>query len=68
MNQTDLFKGSDSPYVSPMICDPNPDEKLRVCVSLRIVNKDNVDDAYPMHRIDEQLEAMTGFKCSPPSI
>lgn len=61
MKKADMIKESNSPYASPMVCVPKPNGQLRVCINFRMVNQDIVNDAYPMHRINEQLEAMAGL-------
>ena len=58
MKQADLIEESNSPYSSPVVCVHKPNGSLRVCINFRMVNLDIVNDAYPMHQIDEQLEAM----------
>ena len=37
-----------------------PDGSLRVTIDFRMVNKNVINDAYPMHRVEDQLEAMSG--------
>lgn len=60
MLRADLIEESHSPYSAPMVCVPKPDGNIRVCIDFRMVNNDVVNDAYPMHRIEDQLDAMTG--------
>lgn len=60
MLRADLIEESISPYSSPMVCVPKPDGNIRVCIDFRQINQDIVNDAYPMHRIEEQLDSMTG--------
>lgn len=43
-----------------MVVVPKTDGTLRACIDFWMVNKDSVNDAYPMHRIKEKLEAMAG--------
>ena len=51
-----------SPFASPTVCVQKKDKSLRVCIDFRMVNKDIINDAYPLHRIDDQLEAMAGAR------
>lgn len=43
-----------------MVCVLKPDGQPRLFINFRMVNRDIVNGAYLMHRIDEQLEAMAG--------
>lgn len=60
MKRTDFIETSISPYSAPMVCVPKPDGNIWVCINFRRVNLDVVNDTYPMHRIKDQLDAMTG--------
>lgn len=60
MKQANLIEENESPYASPMECVPKPDGQLRFYIDFRIVNKDMVNNAYPMHYIEQQLESMAG--------
>ena len=60
MKKANLIEESISPYASPVVCVPKADGSLRVCINFRMVNRDIINDAYPMHRMEEQLEAMAG--------
>jgi hypothetical protein len=60
MEQADFIEPSISPYALPIVCVQKKDKTLRVCIDFRQVNKDIVFDAYPLHRIDDQLESMAG--------
>ena len=42
------------------MCVKKPDGTLCVTIDFRMVNKDMINDAYPMHRVEDQLEAMSG--------
>lgn len=62
MKRAKLIEESISSYLSPVVCFPNPDGALRVCIDFCIVNQDIFKDSYPMHCIEEQLEAMGGLR------
>lgn len=45
-----------------MVVVPKPDGELRVCIDFRRANLDIMNDSYPMHLIEDQLNAMGGAK------
>lgn len=55
MLRANLIEESIRPYLSTIVCIPKPDGNIRVCIEFRQVNQDIVNDAYPMHQIEEQL-------------
>ena len=42
------------------MCVKKPDGNLCVTIDFRMVNKNVINDAYLMHRVEDQLEAMSG--------
>lgn len=60
MRKADLVEESNIPYNSPMVCVLKPNEQLWVCIYFRMINRDIVTNAYPMHQFDEKLKAMAG--------
>ena len=62
MQLADLIKTSDSPYFALDVVVPKPHGALRVCIDSWRVNLDIVNYAYPMHWIEDQLNAMGGAK------
>lgn len=49
-----------SPYSAPMVCVRKMDGTLRVIIDFIMVKKIFINDAFPLHRVRYQLEAMTG--------
>ena len=45
-----------------MVCVPKPEGNTQVCIDFSMVNNDIVNNTYPMHRIEDQLDAMAGLK------
>ena len=59
LERADFIKPSISPYLAPTVCIKKPDGSLRVTIDFRMVNKNVINDAYPMHWVEDQLEAMS---------
>ena len=60
LEKADFIEPSISPYSAPTVCMAKPDGTLRVTIDFQMVNKNIVNDAYPMHWVEDQLEAMSG--------
>ena len=60
LERAGFIESSNSPYMAPTVCVKKPDGSLRVTINFRMVNKNVINDAYPMHRVEDQLEAMSG--------
>lgn len=61
-----VIKESSSSYASPIALVRKPDGSLRLCVDYRKLNLKTRRDAFPLPRIDESLDALTGaefFSC-----
>ena len=54
-----ILEPSISPYSALTVCVKKPDGTLRVTIDFRMVNKKVINNAYPMHRVEDQLEAMS---------
>lgn len=61
MRRANLIDERDSSYSALMAVVPKTDGALRVCIDLRQVNMNIVNEAYPIKRIDNNLEAMAGL-------
>ena len=62
LKAANFIEPSISPFSSPMVCVKKTDGALRVCIDFRMVNKDVINNVYPFHRIEDQLQAMAGAK------
>ena len=60
--QAGIITPSVSPWASPIILVPKPDDKWRLCVDYRRLNRVTVPDPFPMPRIDEMLDRIGGAK------
>lgn len=59
-----LLKGfiepSSSPYGAPVLFVPKPDGSLRMCIDYRALNAISVRNKYPLPRIDDLLDSLSG--------
>ena len=58
--ETGVISKSKSPYASPVVLVKKKDKTLRVCVDFRKLNARTVKDSYPIPRISETLQALSG--------
>ena len=49
LERADLIQTSISPYLAPTVCIKKPDGSLRLYIEFKMVNKNVINDAYPMH-------------------
>ena len=66
MLANDVIRPSESPWSSPLLLVKKRDGTMRVCVDFRKLNEVTVRDAYPIPRIDETLDSLSGnayFTC-----
>lgn len=57
-----VIKESSSPYSSPIVLVTKKDGSLRLCVDYRQLNAKTRRDAYPLPRIEESLDALSGAR------
>ncbi|XDV46755.1 hypothetical protein PO909_016595 [Leuciscus waleckii] len=57
-----VVRESCSPYASPIVLVKKKDGSLRICVDYRQLNAKTRKDAFPLPRIEESLDALTGAR------
>ena len=60
--ESQVIRESCSPYSSPIVLVAKKGGSLRMCVDYRQLNAKTRKDAYPLPRIEESLDALTGAK------
>ena len=57
-----IIRPSNSPWSAPIVVVRKPDNSIRLCVDYRQLNNITVKDAFPMPRIDDAIDAMSGAR------
>lgn len=57
-----VIRESSSPYASPIVLVRKKDGSLRLCVDYRQLNSKTRKEAFPLPRIEESLDALTGAR------
>ncbi|XP_063059157.1 retrovirus-related Pol polyprotein from transposon 412 [Engraulis encrasicolus] len=60
--EAQVIRDSSSPYASPIVLVKKKDGSLRMCVDYRQLNAKTRKDAFPLPRIEESLDALTGAR------
>ena len=62
MLANDIIEPSTSPWPSPILLATKKDESIRFCLDYRRLNVVNIKDAYPLPRMDDSFNALSGSK------
>lgn len=60
--ETQVIRESSSPFASPIVLVKKKDGSLRMCVNYRQLNANTRKDAFPLPRIEESLDMLSGAK------
>ncbi|XP_068607149.1 uncharacterized protein [Brachionichthys hirsutus] len=60
--ESQVIRESSSPYASPIVLVRKKDGSLRLCVDYRLLNSKTRKDAFPLPRIEESLDALSGAR------
>lgn len=60
--ESQVIRESCSPYASPIVLVKKKDGALRLCVDYRLLNRKTRRDAFPLPRIEESLDALSGAR------
>ncbi|GFW72279.1 retrovirus-related Pol polyprotein from transposon 412 [Trichonephila clavipes] len=62
MQENDIIEPSSSPWASPIVLVRKKDGSARFCVDYRKLNDVTKKDSYPLPRIDDTLDTLSGHK------
>lgn len=62
LEESGIIKQSSSDYASPVILVRKKTSDYRLCIDFRALNKKTIKEHYPLPRIDDQLDNLSGHK------
>ncbi|XP_017464168.1 PREDICTED: RNA-directed DNA polymerase homolog, partial [Rhagoletis zephyria] len=62
MSESGVIEPSASPWSSPVVLVKKKDGQMRFCVDYRKLNDVTKKDSYPLPRIDDTVDSLTGTK------
>ena len=60
MKEANFLEPSIYPFAAPMVCVRKGCSNLRVTIGFQMINKNVIDNAFPLHRIDDQIDSNNG--------
>ena len=60
MKEANIIETSIFPFAAPMVCVQKVDGSLCVRIDFRMIDKKIIYDAYPLHKMDDQIDSMLG--------
>jgi hypothetical protein len=60
MRKAGWIEPTTSPFGAPKLFVPKPDGSLRLCIDYRALNKSTIRNRYPLPRIDQLFDALSG--------
>jgi hypothetical protein len=65
MLQKGWIQPSSSPYGAPLLFIPRPDGSMNMCIDYRALNKITIKNKYPLPRIEDLLDNLSGARYFP---
>ncbi|XP_026744818.1 uncharacterized protein LOC113506168 [Trichoplusia ni] len=62
LEDSDIIRESSSDYASPIVLVRKKSGDHRLCIDFRALNKITIKEHYPLPRIDDQLDNLSGYK------
>ena len=60
IKKADFIEPSIGHFTTPMVCVQKGNGSLRVTIDFFMIKKNVVNNAYPLHRIDDQIDSLRG--------
>lgn len=62
LENSDIIRESSSDYASPIVLVRKKSGDYRLCIDYRALNKKTIKEHYPLPRIEDQLDSLSGYK------